>query len=417
MTHPGKPRWVCAQLGSREHYAIPRVLHRRGQLELLLTDYWNAGGGGIAALAPGREAAKASQRFHPELASAAVEHLGWRRLAFEIRARLMKRDGWETILRRNALFQRVMIRRLDKRRDELRAAPGIFFSYSYAALELIQWFRRIGWRVVLGQIDPGIHEEDTVAAELARHPGLASRWSRAPARYWQLWREECALSDIVLVNSEWSREALVSSGIEAGKIEVVPLAFEKGASANERPPSPDRFTEERPLRVLFLGQLTVRKGAHLALDAARKMRDEPVQWSFVGPSDMDPPADLLENSKVRWSGPVSREATAQLYREADLFVLPTLSDGFALTQLEAQACGLPVLASKFCGGVAQDGVNGLLIDPLSGDGIVERVRRVLASPDLLARMTRASAVDARFSLEALGRNLEQVESRLAGARS
>ncbi|MGH8021038.1 MAG: glycosyltransferase family 4 protein, partial [Opitutaceae bacterium] len=379
-------------------------------------DYWSAGGG-VTALAPGREATKASQRFHPELASAAVEHLGWRRLVFEMRVRLSKRSGWDTILRRNALFQRVMIRRLDRRKDELRrAAPGIFFSYSYAALDLIRWFREIGWHTALGQIDPGIHEEDTVAAELARHPGLATDWTRAPARYWQLWREECALSDIILVNSEWSREALVSSGIEAGKIDIIPLAFEQSASTNDRVPPPDRFTRERPLRVLFLGQLTVRKGVHLALGAARKMRGEHVRWNFVGPADMDLPADLRGFPNVLWSGPVSREATAQLYREADLFILPTLSDGFALTQLEAQARGLPILASKFCGDVVRDGVNGLIIDPLSSDAIVERLRRVLDDPRLLARMIRASAVDARFSLETLARNLEQVESRLIQAR-
>ena len=88
------------------------------------------------------------------------------------------------------------------------------------------------------------------------------------------------------------------------------------------------------------------------------MRDEPVRWCFVGPGDMEFPNDLQGSPRIHWSGPVSRDATRQLYGDADLFLLPTLSDGFALTQLEAQAAGLPVIASKFCGDVVRDGVNG-----------------------------------------------------------
>lgn len=63
---------------------------------------------------------------------------------------------------------------------------------------------------------------------------------------------------------------------------------------------------------------------------------------------------------VRWIGSVPRSATAMYYQLADVFLFPTLSDGFGLTQLEAQAWKLPIITSKFCGEVVKDRVNGAI---------------------------------------------------------
>jgi glycosyltransferase involved in cell wall biosynthesis len=54
---------------------------------------------------------------------------------------------------------------------------------------------------------------------------------------------------------------------------------------------------------------------------------------------------------------VTHCGTDAFYERADLFLFPTLSDGFGLTNLEAQAWSLPIVASRFCGEVVRDGVN------------------------------------------------------------
>ncbi len=66
------------------------------------------------------------------------------------------------------------------------------------------------------------------------------------------------------------------------------------------------------------------------------------------------------------------------YRDADVFILPTLSDGFGLTQLEAQAWKLPVIASRYCGEVVRDGFNGVVIEEVTGLRIAEVIARVFA---------------------------------------
>src|SRR5439155_16815323 len=113
-----------------------------------------------------------------------------------------------------------------------------------------------------------------------------------------------------------------------------------------------------------------------------------------------------------WFGPVTREQAAEYYRDADLFILPTLSDGFAITQLEAQAYGLPVIASKNCGYVVENGVNGIVLEEPTATCIVAAVRDCIASPGRLEKLASASRGRDKFTIEALARGLQHLGETL-----
>lgn len=113
---------------------------------------------------------------------------------------------------------------------------------------------------------------------------------------------------------------------------------------------------------------------------------------------------------MRWVGPVSRDETARYYRDTDLFLFPTLSDGFGLTQLEAQAWKLPVIASQSCGDVVEDRVNGFVLPQATGDAIASVLRTCLDRPQMLTALARQAAQTVRgFSLAALRRDLEALD--------
>jgi len=393
--------WVCCQLGSREHYAIPRVLHKQGRLKLLLTDFWAREPTALNAFVPAA-LARVAERRHPGLAGARILQWGTGRIAFDMRTRQL--SSWEQTLRRNERFQQVLLRRLRPHRKALAAEPGTFFAYSYAARELLRFFSELGWRTVLGQIDPGPREEEIVAAEVRANPPRDTRWTPAPPLYWEHWREEIALAHRVIVNSPWSREALVEKGVNAQKIDVVPLAYEAPAEPAGEKSLPEAFTAERPLRVLYLGQINIRKGAHRLMEAMRCLAGKPVELHLVGPADITLP-ESSELPRVKVHGPVSRQQAVRHYREADVFILPTLSDGFALTQLEAQAHRLPLITSARCGAVVRPGENGLLAEPPTRDNLIEALESCLAEPARLAEWSRASGIDGQFSLAALSRTL------------
>jgi glycosyltransferase involved in cell wall biosynthesis len=122
-----------------------------------------------------------------------------------------------------------------------------------------------------------------------------------------------------------------------------------------------------PLRQL--GQVNVRKGTLELIQAMRQLRGAPVRLRMVGPVEpgLEDHLNLPEN--VEWVGSVSRSAVEEHYRQADRFILPTHSDGFAITQLEALAHGLPLIASRHCGEAVKDGHNGQLINTVTADAI------------------------------------------------
>jgi len=111
---------------------------------------------------------------------------------------------------------------------------------------------------------------------------------------------------------------------------------------------------------------------------------------------------LRDNPHVRWLGSVSRADTAQFYRGADVFLFPTFSDGFGLTQLEAQAWRLPIIATKFCGDVVKEGITGWLLTELTPSSIAAVIRRCLAEPTRLQEFS-VNTVREQFGLEVVGK--------------
>ena len=359
-------QWIVCQIGGREHYAIPRALQSVGALKHLLTDFWVLPGALMGKIPRGR---RLQDRWHRELANASVTAPNARMLAFEFQSKLTKKVGWPLILERNALFQRQAINILSRIIDH--GSSITLFSYSYAARDLFRFAKDRGWKTVLGQIDPGPEEERIVAFEHQRYPNLASGWEKAPSSYWDEWREEVELADRIIINSEWSRECLLKEGISGDKLEIIPLVY----SVNESAPEIKRMRKkEEPLRVLFLGQINLRKGIGRLLDAMSLLRGEMIELILAGPTEVDPSA-WANLSSVTWVGSVPRSEVGKYYAEADLFILPTLSDGYALTQLEALARGLPVMASQHCGAAVIHGENGVILDGLEPSQIAEALMK------------------------------------------
>ncbi|MBW4518942.1 MAG: glycosyltransferase family 4 protein [Scytolyngbya sp. HA4215-MV1] len=348
------------------------------------------------------------ERFHPELAQFHSVHAFTNALVqFEITQRLFKTSEWSRILDRNRWFQQQAVQKLCQQTMQCISRPTLF-AYSYAALDLFRYAKTQGWQTVLGQIDPGPIEEKLVLAECTRYAPAGIDWQPAPAQYWADWQVECALADRIVVNSDWSRQALQQVGIAAAKIEVMPLAYEQSeASKSWVRTYPPQFSHDRPLRVLFLGQIILRKGIAAVLEAANFLKDEPIEFYLVGAPGIPRPEPAQPH--VHWLGVVSRSETAQYYQRSDVFLFPTLSDGFGLTQLEAQAWQLPVISSRFCGAVVKDQVNGWILPEVTGDAIAQILRICLHHPRLLEQFSHHSWVTQEFSLTQLSAQLVQQE--------
>src|SRR5438128_11224566 len=384
-------------------------------LEYLLTDAWVLPSSFLVKICP-RES-KLRERFHNELRDSPVAAFNSSLIVFEALARARGFRRWARIIARSSWFQRNVVFFLRSQLSTINYQP-ILLSYSYTALEPFRYAKAHGWTTVLVQIDPGPEEEAIVAEEAARVPELAAGWQPAPAECWASWREECKLADRIVANSEWSREGLIRGGVPSEKLAAVPLAYEPREMKDQEPEIrrarsyPARFTLERPMRVLFLGQINLRKGIARLLAAARILRDEPVEFWLVGPMQIANASAMGDAGRVKWFGPATREQAAQYYRNADVFILPTFSDGFAITQLEAQAYGLPVIASKFCGTAVESGVDGIILEEPTAACIAAAVRDCIADTDRLQKLAAASRVRDRFTIEALAYRLQGLGTTL-----
>lgn len=114
------------------------------------------------------------------------------------------------------------------------------------------------------------------------------------------------------------------------------------------------------------------------------------------------------NSRVVLTGYVSDDDVHALYNSADLFVFPSLHEGFGLPPLEAMACGVPVIASKRASMPEVVGNAGILINPLDVNGLSDAMKKVL-SDDSLRRSMRQGGLT-RAQLFSVKRTAEETIS-------
>lgn len=396
---------------------MPRALHRQGKLAALYTDFW---AGPLVRRLAINKLRPLGTRCHPELADPDAKVCSWnfRSLGWEYLQRQKYNgssakysgrspfDGFVEIGRRFAVCVRNHLNHSVDPNSET-----IFFAYDTGALEAMEWCRGRNIPCVLNQMDPGRVEMESVQAEEKRWPGWAARPLVVPEEYFARREAEWALADRIVVNSRWSLDALVEQGVPEDKLVVVPLCYESTQPGKSLEVKHRRGDE--PLHVLFLGQVILRKGIQYLMEAARQLLGERIRFDVVGPVGISNEALAKAPSNVTFHGRAGRDQAAFWYQRAHVFVLPTLSDGFAITQLEAMAHGLPVVATPCCGEVIDHGVDGFIVPARDAGALARALQRYFAQPEQLPSHSAAALKKAgQFTLARLAAGLTRVESDL-----
>jgi glycosyltransferase involved in cell wall biosynthesis len=431
-------QWICCQIGAREHYAVPRALHHGKRLATLYTDFWagpltRAAGSRLKLGALGSLAS----RFHQELADAEVVSWNMRSTLWEAALRRRSKvnggsggrfEGYVEVGRQFACAVRDSLRR---RRD--LDGENAMFGYDTGALEAMEWCRERGIPCVVDQMDPNRAEVDLVREEAKRWPGWELHPLEVPEEYFERREQEWSLADVVVVNSEFCKGALVRQGVAAEKLFVLPLCYDADRTEREEgrgkvghsplsvlhsPSAAPRSPLPAPLRVLFLGQVILRKGIQYLMEAARKLEGENIHFDVVGPVGISEEALASAPRNLTFHGRSNRAEAVEWYAKADVFVLPTLSDGFAITQLEAMAHGLPVITTPCCGDVVSDGLDGFIVPPRDANALVKTFQKYLLEPELMRQQSEAAREKAKlFSLDRLAADLLKLDSTFHAPRS
>jgi len=197
----------------------------------------------------------------------------------------------------------------------------------------------------------------------------------------------------VAVASERERDAVVARGVDPERVHVRGNGFPE--PGNGRLAFGDMraqlgIGENDPL-VLYVGRIAAGKGIEYLVEAARRIPRAHVV--IVGPDDRHGTAvDAAANVHVL---PATDEPPLALYRQADVFVLPSAGESFGMVAAEAAAAGTAVIVSDRCGIASSFRDGEALVVPYDREAVVDAVQRVVADHELRARLARGALEAAR----------------------
>lgn len=220
---------------------------------------------------------------------------------------------------------------------------------------------------------------------------------------WIISREEREydLSDVIVAISTFAHNSFIAEGVQAEKMRLLTLpstVSEFLPSAGVLSKRIDRVLSNPQLRVLSVGTLSHRKGLLDLAEIIRLMEPEIssrlITFRLVGPvaKDAEPLISSLRD-RVEVAGKVEQSELPRMYEWGDLFILPTIEDGFAIVLSQAVASGLPIMTTTNSGGpdlISTDG-NGWVLPIRSPQLFAERLRWCLRNRAHVASMVESNS--------------------------
>lgn len=345
------------------------------------------------------------RRRHPAIDPRGVITHPLPELVHVLAARLASPALTASLLRwRNRRFDRLVAARIRRER------PDLFIGFDGSAEQSFRACAAVGTTSLLyqaiGHLKSGLRlleEERRLHREFADVPlgDTSDAWIERNTR-------EALLADRVVVPSSYVRDTLIENGRAADTIDVLPFPIdaERFRPATE-PHAPGK------LRALFVGQIGMRKGVKYILEAVQQLARPDLEVVLVG--------GLVDGSE--WLKPyaglyrhianVPHAEMPAIFRNADIFVFPSLHEGSAMAVNEALASGLPCIVTANAGAILRDGIEGFVVPLRDTAAVADRIARLADDAALRRRMATASralaeAHDGRAYSRALSALLDRV---------
>jgi glycosyltransferase involved in cell wall biosynthesis len=199
---------------------------------------------------------------------------------------------------------------------------------------------------------------------------------------WRIAREEreYALADAIVALSSFAQSSFIAEGVPSSRLRLLQL----GTNVSAFRPSQSIIDERRarilngePLRALFVGTLSYRKGLLDLASIVESLRGEPFQFRFVGPNSAEGARLVTQLREAAVLTPkLPQSALPKVYEWGDVFIFPTIEDGFAVVLAQAAASALPILTTTNSSGpdLIRESENGWVLPIRSPTSFVDRLR-------------------------------------------
>lgn len=219
------------------------------------------------------------------------------------------------------------------------------------------------------------------------------------------------LADLYIALTEHMKNQLITLGVPQKKIRVLPNAVDIETF---------RFSENKiDNLILFVGRITYIKGLHILLESLRYLKTK-IHLVIIGPPSWDisylrKVLMQIENEnrkgihKVTYLGEQEPTNIIKWYQKASILVSPSFVEAFSVVNLEALACGTPIIATKIAGPseIIKNGKNGILIPPNNPAKLAEAIQYLLDNKDIRVRLGREGrkSVVENFSCRVIAKKL------------
>lgn len=382
---PG-PRILLAQHGARHRYSLARALYEAGLLEVFCTD--------SSAHSFAGRVARASSRLYP--ASPRIGALARREVEGVPSGKIWSSDAVlvsDLVSRRTSSAFRAYQRRhrvLSRRilRRGFGRANWLYVMYD-EGLGLLRAARAQGLRTAVDAfIHPRTHQmliqEHSASPDFATEsitPGVADEMEQYVA-------ESLRLADIITCPSDWVACGVCDLVPEApAKVRIVPYGSSFEASES---------TKLVKGRVLYAGSDHLRKGLRYLGEATEILRQQGRHYDFrvAGPASQKLRAHALCKN-LNFLGKLPGSVMRDEFDHADVFVLPTLSEGFPSVIVEAMSRGIPVITTPCSGACITDGVDGRIVPPRDAAALACAISDLVEDRDARGRLAASGAKYAR----------------------
>ena len=391
-------RVVVVHRGARDAYQVAAALAGANLLERLVTDlYWpndRLWARRLAACLPAKVRRMLRMRHHRDLPSSLVEQ---KAVSGATSFLLEKVKAVPFAWRRHAI--RSTDATLGRTAGQLAAQTNsLLLSYSYYGYHAFQAYGRPG---ALFQLHPHpLSVRRILERELADHPDCAAslrkEWELSlPPEDFDRLIAESKMANQFLAASSFTRRTLIENGAAPASIRVVPY----GVDLARFRPAERAHGISGPLRLLFVGTINQRKGIKYLLEALRLLGSSAaVELTVCGRVVDDLALFQPFGKQVTIRPSVSLPELLAAYRAADLFVFPSVAEGFAQVLLEALASGLPILSTTHTAApdLIEHGREGFVVEPRRPDLIAQHIEWALGHRSELNKMKEAARHRAEY---------------------
>lgn len=228
--------------------------------------------------------------------------------------------------------------------------------------------------------------------------------------------------DCFLSPSDYIQKMLISFDVSPDKIIRHPIGIDLQKFTYTTRPAPLPST---PIVIMTIARLSEVKGLaygiHAIAECVRQPLTRPLEYRIIGGGELEDALkeltrDLNLADIVRFLGPMDQDGVIQQLQDAHIFMLPSIQEAFGVVLLEAQATGLPVIATDV-GGVSEaliPGKTGFLVSPQNIGALAEQLLYLIQHPEIWPVMGRVGRefVREHFDIHALNRKLVQIYTQV-----